>query len=169
MSKSHSTLTHARLREVLLFDTATGEFYWREKLATHTVVGSRAGGVDNRGYWRIRLFGISYAAHRLAWFYVHGEWPKADIDHKNRARVDNRLRNLRDVSRSVNMQNVTAAGGASGLRGVRRHRNGRFEARIVAGGKRHTLGYYSTADAAYAAYMEAKLRLHAGYIPGSTG
>lgn len=44
-------------------------------------------------------------AHRLAWLYVHGEWPQREIDHKDNVRHHNWIGNLRDVSHSVNMQN----------------------------------------------------------------
>ena len=30
---------------------------------------------------RVKVEDKQYAAHRLAWFYVHGEWPFACIDH----------------------------------------------------------------------------------------
>jgi hypothetical protein len=46
-----------------------------------------------------------YSAARLAWLYVHGEWPKNQIDHINRVRDDDRLVNLRDVTRTENQNN----------------------------------------------------------------
>lgn len=155
-----SALTQDMLKRLLRFDPESGHFQWNEKTATHTVVGSQAGGIDNRGYWRIRLFGQAYAAHRLAWFYVHGDWPKGDLDHINGNRTDNRLANLREVTRSVNMQNLRK--GRKGLLGVRLHKSGLFEARIVADGTRRTIGYYGTEEEAHAAYLTAKRQLHQG-------
>jgi hypothetical protein len=45
-------------------------------------------------------------AHRLVWFVVHGKFPDGDIDHINGNRSDNRIENLRDVTRRANLQNV---------------------------------------------------------------
>lgn len=43
--------------------------------------------------------------HRMAWFYVHGEWPKGQIDHINHDRKDNRIANLRVVDNTENHRN----------------------------------------------------------------
>lgn len=57
--------------------------------------------------------------HRLAWFYVHGRWPTADIDHINGNRDDNRLCNLREATRQQNIQNSKRrSDNRSGIKGV---------------------------------------------------
>jgi hypothetical protein len=55
--------------------------------------------------------GKLYGAARLAWLYVHGEWPKNQIDHINRLRDDNRLVNLRDVTHTENCNNISTNNG----------------------------------------------------------
>jgi hypothetical protein len=45
-------------------------------------------------------------AHRLVWFVTYGKFPNGDIDHLNGDRSDNRIENLRDVTRRANLQNV---------------------------------------------------------------
>ena len=54
------------------------------------------------GYWDIGLDDKRFYAHQLAWLYVHGVWPKAEIDHINMDRADNRLVNLREATKAQN-------------------------------------------------------------------
>jgi len=110
--------------------------------------------------------GKLYRAHRLVWLYFYGEWPKADIDHINRVKDDNRLENLRDVSRSQNKQNQGASiRNKVGIKGVYPYRNngkqtGKWAAAICHRGKGHFLGAYSTIEEAQAAYASAASVLH---------
>lgn len=106
-------------------------------------------------------------AHRLAWVHVHGSWPAGDIDHINGDKLDNRIANLRDVTRSVNKENMRSARGDNkvGLLGVhvRRQNTTRpYVASIRVSGKLIHLGAHNTPEAAHAAYLEAKRRLHSG-------
>jgi hypothetical protein len=58
------------------------------------------------GYITIRVIYKSYLAHRLAWLYVHGEWPENLIDHINNNRSDNRICNLRKATKTENNRNT---------------------------------------------------------------
>ena len=151
-----------RLRELLDYDAETGRFVWRQ--ANKRVKGGTvAGYVGNDGYVRIRASGTRFLAHRLAWFYVHGTWPSGEIDHINGDRSDNRIANLRDVSRLTNRQNMrrAQADNRSGLLGVSLTNN-RCKASIRSGGKNHHLGYFASPEAAHAAYVAAKRQRHDG-------
>jgi len=127
--------------------------------------GSRAGTVTKYGYLVVYMKGANYRVHRLAWLYVHGVWPKHQIDHINGDRLDNRLANLRDVPQDVNQQNRRTArrDSLTGLMGASMAR-GKYRAIIRTAGKCKTIGYFETAESAHAAYLAAKRRLH----PGST-
>jgi hypothetical protein len=160
-------LSVERVRELLNYDPETGVFTWRVRRAGPAKAGSRAGSRNSNGYIKIAVDGQTYAAHRLAIFYTTGTWPAADVDHRNGARDDNRLDELRGGTRSFNMQNQRAArsNNSTGLLGVNRHGAGgnRFRARIRApDGKLLSLGTFDTAEAAHAAYLDAKRRLHEG-------
>ena len=78
-------LTPEQIKELLSYDPETGDFTWIKKLsgrANQIVVGSKAGNISDQGYIRIYIGRANYRAHRLAWFFVHGEMPPI-IDHIN--------------------------------------------------------------------------------------
>jgi len=80
--------------------------------------------------------GKQHKAHRLIWLYVYGEMPK-EIDHINGDRQDNRLENLRSVTRSQNQFNkAMAQNNTSGYRGVSWHKKSQqWVIRVCANGK----------------------------------
>ena len=119
--------------------------------------------IDKDGYAVLKFRGASFLAHRLAWFYVHGFWPKEYIDHKNGDPADNRLCNLRESTNSENQQNLKARreNTAGKLLGTAWHKRKRkWIARIGIGRERIFLGYYPTAEEAHEAYLSAKTDIH---------
>lgn len=157
------TLTQEALKRVVIYDHSTGIFT-RAYTWCHIKAGDVTGTVIASGHIKIAIKQRRYYAHRLAWLYVYGSWPKGCIDHINCIPSDNRIANLRDVDRIVNAQNQRAAhaGNSSGHLGVSRRRSGRFLAQIQLDGKNSSLGTYDSPEEASAAYLEAKRRLHAG-------
>ena len=155
-------LTAARLREVLNYDPNTGVFQWKANLRGGVKFGDQAGCVNTQGYVVIRIGGRLYRSNRLAWLYVNGSWPVNHIDHIDGNTANDRIENLRDVTHSLNMQNVTKArrnNESSGLLGVSRHGTG-WRAYINCNGKRTNLGTFATPELAHAAYLHCKRRLH---------
>jgi hypothetical protein len=157
-------LTAAQLRALVDYSPETGVF----RRIAGRYAGQIAGGNTRFGYRALHVNGYSYKAHRLAYLYVFGRWPSGEIDHINGDRCDNRLANLRDVTRAGNAQNLRAAISSkrSGLPlGVfySSHKNGGrpFISRIWADGKRTHLGGFETATAAHEAYLAAKRKMHA--------
>lgn len=151
-------LTAERLRELLSYDAQTGLFTWRvSRPGRYGRVGAVAGFFDSSGHRRICLDCETYAAHRLAWLYVHGEWPVGDIDHKDTVRSNNAIDNLRPATNAENHFNMRRhRDNASGFKGVDFHRKvGRWRAVIHVGGKQSHLGYFDTAEAAHAVYVAA--------------
>jgi hypothetical protein len=152
-------LTADALRSQLNYDASTGVFTWRNGRRANEI----AGHPSSYGYWLIRIGGRSIPAHRLAWLYVTGNWPQQEIDHIDSDRLNNRFVNLRDVSRTVNGQNLTKAMSSSrtGLLGAHPHRD-RFAAQIRVNGRVRHIGLFDTALAAHQAYLAAKRKLHKG-------
>lgn len=159
-------LTAERLRELLHYNPETGVFTWLVHRQRHRA-GDVAGSKHSMGYIEMGVCGSSYLAHRLAWLYMTGAWPAGDVDHKNGQRSDNRFDNLRDVSKSVNLQNRQSApsNSLSGLLGVSRSaaRKERWTARIQGlNGRPIHLGSFDTPQEAHHAYLEMKRSMHEG-------
>lgn len=150
-----------KLQKLLSYDPATGLFKWLPRPRMRA--GKTAGSQMEKGYIRIYVDGRSYQENILAWFYMTGEWPVADVDHRDGNRANNRYLNLRDVSRSVNLENMRKAksNSTTGFLGVKRCRD-RFQAGIMVRGKRMHLGTYRTPELAHAAYLTAKREFHEG-------
>tara|TARA_R110000803_G_scaffold48570_4_gene100987 strand:+ start:183 stop:677 length:495 start_codon:yes stop_codon:yes gene_type:complete len=99
-------LNQETLKKYLNYDPETGVFAWKVPTSNRVSVGSIAGTSHSPGgYVSIGLFGKLYKAHRLAMLYVHGESPKNDTDHINGIKNDNRINNLRAVTRTENLKN----------------------------------------------------------------
>lgn len=150
------------MQDLLSYSPETGLFTWIGKAARSTRLGAIAGNVNTDGYRRIRVKGKRYCAHRLAWWFVYGEWPNKEIDHINLVKDDNRICNLRLVTRSQNKQNTDAVkGSASPLKGAHwESSRQKWRAVIVIEGKAIFLGRYNTDVEAAAAYAIAAKKYH---------
>lgn len=157
-------LTHDRLKEVLNYDPKTGIFTTLIKRCGPNNVGS----VNGNSYLQIMIDRKIYSAHRLAWLYMKGEWPKDQIDHINGKRDDNRLVNLREATKSINSQNIKnhRKDNACGFLGVTvvtgNNLKKPWQASIRISNKQIYLGCYKTPEAAHEAYLCAKRKLHRG-------
>ena len=113
-----SELTQAMLKELLHYDPQSGVFT-RRVTAGRYPAGVVAGSLDFYGYSNIAVEGRKYKAHRLAFLYMTGAFPSADVDHINRNPADNRWVNLRPATRSENQVNKgLRSDSTSGRRGV---------------------------------------------------
>jgi hypothetical protein len=164
------------LRRVLSYSAETGQFRWLvrtpelfEDDAAMTAIArcalwnkrfaGREAFTSNKGDGRkvSPVFGHVLLAHRTAWAMHYGEWPKGQIDHINGNPGDNRISNLRDVSQTINAQNMPLRRDSStGVTGVVKH-NGRFMARIST----RYLGVFDSLAEAAAARKRAEYE--AGY------
>ena len=124
-------------------------------------VGQVAGSTNTNGHRQIRLDGIFWVAHRLAWFYVHGEWPENEIDHVDLNKDYNAITNLREATHFENCNNRKASPltNTSGYKGVSLCR-GKWTAQIKHKGKCHHLGYFDDPEEAHQAYVTASHKYH---------
>lgn len=169
-------LTKDLLNEIFSYDPETGVLTHKERPRWMFTKGYKAGetswrtfntqnagnAVDNRnhGYLRVNICGKRYSAHRIIWCMVYGEWPE-EVDHINGDRGDNRLCNLRAVSRQENMRNTRIRNDSStGVTGVSySKRDDVFIAYIGANKKTKILGRFATIEDAVAARKAAEAEL----------
>ena len=157
-----ASVTLERLREVLRYEPETGHFFWLKRLSFRVQIGGKAGSIRPDGYIEIGIDGESYLAHVLAWFYVTGEWPAKQVEHKDTVKSNNAWINLREATHG---QNVTNSGvrknNTSGFKGVSFVKDvGRWHARIMSDGQLHLLGYFDSPEEAHVAYAKKAAELH---------
>jgi len=158
------------LRRLLQYDAETGSLIWLprplemfpserhwKRWNTCFAWKPALGSLDAHGYLTGRIFNSLYKAHRVAWALATGAWPTADIDHINGTRDDNRLENLRSVSRQENLKNRRlSSNNTSGAHGVSLHKQaGKWRARISVDNKEISLGLFETKEQAILARQKA--------------
>jgi hypothetical protein len=173
-----------QLRDMLEYDPANGTLRWRvvplkyfqstgysaeRKCAAWN--GKYAGKValahrDKPGSYAYGdVFGTKVYAHRAILAMEHGVWPEADVDHINGDRTDNRLINLRPVSRQVNAMNRSIySRNRSGVMGVYWDRSrSQWAAEIFVNGVKQHIGRFERLEDAKRARAEREVLL--GYHP----
>ena len=146
----NESISQNELKTLLDYDPLTGEFTWKLDSSFTVFKGDRAGTAHNRGYWQIQINNRRYLAHRLAWLWVYGMFPKGEIDHINRNKLDNRIENLRDVNGQLNLYNTGKKNcNTTGYKGVTFiARLGKWQAQIRTNGRKIYLGTFDTPERA---------------------
>jgi hypothetical protein len=169
MSQKHDhALDATEARRLFDYDWVTGEMTWAVR-TKGAVLGARAGCPQTDGYLQVTVRQRRHVVHRVVWLWWYGQWPQQFIDHINLDKGDNRIANLRDVTRSMNQQNQRTVGrtSISGLIGAHYvKRLGRYSSSISVDKRTTHLGFFDTAEEAHACYLEAKARIHPGWANG---
>lgn len=164
------------LRQLIKYDPDTGDLTWLPRPAEmfSDVKGRQEGScqrwnkvfantaalssLTKKGALAGSIFAKSFLAHRVAWALHSGKWPDGEIDHINGIRTDNRVCNLRDVTKSDNQRNAARRkDNKSGYAGVYKYKN-RYIAHIRIGGKMKILGRFDTAIEAHNFRQTEKLK-----------
>ena len=156
-------LTQQELKKQLHYNPDTGLFTRLVTNSSRVKVGDICKNYSN-GYIVFRVNSVLYKAHRLAWLYMTGNFPKYFIDHINGITNDNRFFNLRECNNAENAQNIKKPriNNKSGYLGVSWEKNNlKYVAKICIDGNRKRLGLYENAEDAHEAYLKAKRELHA--------
>ena len=157
------------VRRLLRYEPLTGDFFWRfldpasdAEKRRNTLFSGKLAGSMRGDYLAIRINCRQHSAHRLAWFYMTGESPDVEVDHRNLITTDNSWDNLRLATPGQNKQNRKKLScSTQPLKGVEEYKeSGRWRARLRVGGKVTTLGTFDTAEEAHAVYAAAVNKLH---------
>lgn len=171
-------ISPATIRSLLDYQPDTGKLFWLLRspdwftpsqcrtsehvcaLWNSRYAGSEALTANINGYRAGMILGQPMRAHRAAFAWMTGDWPKADIDHINGRRNDNRWTNLRDASRLDNGRNQKLhSTNSSGFGGVSFDADkGLWRARITVAGQAIYLGRFKSFDAAAGARAAAERR-----------
>lgn len=148
------------LKNNLTYEPTSGLIY-RNTRNGRRVIGTK----DREGYLQTMVKGKTYRVHRLAWFLYYGKWPELYLDHINRIKTDNRIKNLRECNPYLNAANTpkpSVSNSTSEYKGIGKHK-GKWRARIKHYGKRIEIGHFDTEEEAFNAYVEKAKELHGEY------
>lgn len=150
-------LTQAQLQNILDYDPATGIF--RNKTTGKIFLQE-----DERGYIRIKINGKRFRAHRLAFLFMCGEFPR-NIDHINGIGSDNRWENLRECSQAENCRNrKVGIDTVSGIKNVIWDATTkRWKVVIVENGRQYDYGFYYDLNVAELVAIGARVKHHGDF------
>ena len=146
-------ITFEKAKELFVYDRETGIIKWRKRTCRGQRKNLVAGGTksSDNGYAQIGINGKRYYAHRIAMLLSYGFYGDGlEVDHINHVREDNRLVNLRFVTKLDNGRNLTRSNNnTSGVTGVNYNKVRRkYVAYINVDGMNIYLGIFPTLEEA---------------------
>lgn len=148
MTKTKPLPLQERLRELYDYNPDTGEFVRKTKNGTWKLKP-----ITIRGYRRVTVDGSQYDAHRLIWMWQYGADPGGlEVDHINGNGHDNRLCNLRLVTKQENQKNAklnkNSKTGVPGVYKIKTKNGYVYRVRIFHNNRLLSLGTYKTLEEA---------------------
>lgn len=116
-------------KKIMSYDPKTGVLRWAiNRHGKNANIGDEAGSVKADGRYRSFVYKRTrYYTHRVVWEICHGAIPNdMVIDHIDGDGLNNKIDNLRVVTRSENQRNCrTSKNSRTGVPGVNHHANGK--------------------------------------------
>lgn len=150
-------LVQKTLQNSCLYDMRLGNFtvHTRTKGHGRQNIGDIAGYLNK--YYFMRLCQYNWRAHNLVWLWFTGKIPKSplEIDHINGIKSDNRLSNLRLVTRSANLRNKSIqSNNTSKYTGISPYRGG-WRVRVTGFDRKEiNIGFFYSKELAIKARQE---------------
>ena len=149
-------LTAEYARECFDYTPETGKVTWRRRPREHfktdgaykswitRFAGKSVGDYTRGGYCAVHIGSKDYGLHIIIWAMTHGKWPEFEIDHIDHCRTNNRISNLREVTKAENRKNQSKrSDNTSGITGVFWHkRAGKWMASLSINGRLKYLGLF---------------------------
>lgn len=158
MKPKKITVTQEFLKEV--FEYKDGKLFWKKRISIRCVLGKEAGDVKDHGYRHVGVSKKRYLAHRLIYFMFYGEQPQ-EIDHIDGNRDNNKIENLRSVTRSQNnMNSKMNRRNKTGHKGVRKN----IHKWVASLGQKHIGSFDTKEEASEAYYKEACKRFGTEHV-----
>lgn len=159
-------LEYREALELFRYDYETGVLYWRWRV-NNSVPKTLEAGTQRKsnsdGYLTVQVHGRNYPVHRIVMLMCYGFYGEGlEVDHINHVRNDNRLCNLRFVTRSGNRRNQSVnSKNTSGVTGVYFSKTRKkYIAQISVDRETIYLGIFKTLEEAAAARAEANLKFN---------
>ena len=148
-------MTQDIVRKLFNYNEFTGLLTWKIKSAKNIKVGDEAGTIGSHGYIQVTIKGKLYLVHRIIWLWYYGYLPENLIDHKNRNKIDNCIKNLRETTQICNLRNTgNISSNTSGIKGVCfDKRDEKWTTYIMVNKKHRSLGSYKDFDDAVCARL----------------
>lgn len=172
------SISYLRSRLRLLKD---GRLVWRTRPASQfsapcyaqtwnkRFAGCVAGGDKGRGYEMVRIDGVAYQSHRIAYALAHGKDPgDLHVDHRDGARNRNHGGNLRRATNAENIRHRTRRNrnNTSGVHGVYWHSGaGKWAASIRVDRRTLHLGLFTDLAVAAKARRAAERKHFGRFAP----
>ena len=144
----------ALTRDILLdmFEYKDGNLFNKYTRGPRAVKGCQVGSPSGpQGHLNVQFQGTKYYIHRIVYTMLMGDIPKGMlVDHINRNNLDNRIENLRLVTRAGNNRNTIVGKGYS-------KKGSGYQVRISTDEGRKTLGTFDCPEKARSVYLQAKV------------
>lgn len=165
------------LKELLRYNKKTGDLFWKKRTIdwfadlenptwqmrrwNSRYAGKKASCKLSVGGKGITIFHVGYLVHRIVWTIHYGTPPDKFIDHINGNPLDNRIKNLRNVTRAINNRNTKLnKKNKSGYPGVCFNKNnGKWSVYASSNGKQIKLGHFEEKLEAIAASKKLRKKL----------
>lgn len=159
-------LEYREALELFRYDYETGVLYWRWRVNSRvpkTLEAGTQGKSSSDGYRQVSIKGKDYRVHRVVMLMCYGFYGEGlDVDHINHVRDDNRLVNLRFVTREENQRNQSLSSksttGVTGVSFLKARK--KYIAQIMVNRKLIYLGIFDTLEEAAAARAEANSKFN---------
>ena len=155
---TNEPLSQNRVRHLLDYDPVTGTLIWKNPTSARVAEGGQAGVLASNGRRYVNIDNKRYLAHRLIWFYTHGQWPSVNLSAKNNDYDDLRLENYVELTAGETARRGgVRSTGKSGIRGVSWDKEKKkWMAHITKDYRSITVGRFHTKEEAQAARERAE-------------